>query len=389
VNLVVYAAKNLKRNQLRLALTALGGMLAVLVFLVLRTVLWTWNLGTTLAAKDRLGTRDRVSFINTLPKRYAEDIVTHIPGVKAVCFANWWGGQDPKDEHNFFATLAVDPATLLDVYPEFQISPEARQRWLGDKQAALIGENLARHMKVKEGDKVVLTSQIFHGMHEFHVAGIYTTSSMAVDKSSFYFHWDYMNEQLPERRRDQVGWIITRIDDPRQSAATQRAIDKMFEERDSPTLTQSERELQNSFLGMFSSILVAIQVVSVVILVILLLILGNTIAMGARERTYEYGVLRALGFRPGHIAGFIVGEGLLIGLLGGVFGLALGWLLIRGIGGFVEQMSFGYMFPYFQLAGETAALGLGAALLMGGLAAAIPAWRASRLSTTAALRRVG
>ena len=35
----------------------------------------------------------------------------------------------------------------------------------------------------------------------------------------------------------------------------------------------------------------------IAILAIMLLIVGNTIAMGVRERTYEYGVLKALGFR--------------------------------------------------------------------------------------------
>ncbi len=43
-------------------------------------------------------------------------------------------------------------------------------------------------------------------------------------------------------------------------------------------------------------------IVSVVILLIMMLILGNTIAMGVRERTSEYGVLRAIGFLPEHVA---------------------------------------------------------------------------------------
>ena len=50
---------------------------------------------------------------------------------------------------------------------------------------------------------------------------------------------------------------------------------------------------------MFSAILKALDIVSAVILVIMMLILGNTIAMGVRERTSEYGVLRAIGFLAG------------------------------------------------------------------------------------------
>ena len=39
----------------------------------------------------------------------------------------------------------------------------------------------------------------------------------------------------------------------------------------------------------------------------MMLVLGNTIAMGVRERTFEYGILRAMGFLPRQIAFFILG----------------------------------------------------------------------------------
>jgi putative ABC transport system permease protein len=50
---------------------------------------------------------------------------------------------------------------------------------------------------------------------------------------------------------------------------------------------------------MFGAILNAMDLASVLILGIVLLILGNTIAMGARERTGEYGIMRAIGFGRG------------------------------------------------------------------------------------------
>ena len=65
------------------------------------------------------------------------------------------------------------------------------------------------------------------------------------------------------------------------------AIDKVFDEKDTQTLSQDERAFNTSFLAAFSAILTVINVVSVVLLVIMMLILGNTIAMGVRERTNE------------------------------------------------------------------------------------------------------
>src|SRR5258708_20849733 len=110
-----------------------------------------------------------------------------------------------------------------------------------------------------------------------------------------------MEDVLRVERRDKVGWIVTRVDAPGQVADISLAFDKSFEEREVPTLSADERSFNTSFLAMFSSLLDAVDIISGVLLVIMMLILGNTIAMGVRERTGEYGVLRAIAFLPKHV----------------------------------------------------------------------------------------
>jgi putative ABC transport system permease protein len=326
----------------------------------------------------------------SLPYRYIEDIRNTFvgKGIKQSTFMNWFGGKDPKDDKNFYAKIAVEQQTFLDVYDEVVVSPEAKQRWLADPQGAIIGANLAKKLGVKEGDKLNVLGDIFPGMWEFHVSAIYTSKAKSFDESGMYFHWDYLNNTLPPGRKDQIGWIVSRIDNPAQSAAMVKAVDKLFDDRDTQTLTQSERELNASFLGMFAALLSVFNIASVVILLILGLILGNTIAMGVRERTYEYGVLRALGFRPGHIGMFVLSEAVLIGLLGGAAGLALGFLVVSGTGPWLVQ-NMGGFFPYFEVDVKSGLIALGAAVAMAVVAGAIPAYRASRLQVVNALRRVG
>ncbi len=41
---------------------------------LLRTVVWSWTSASEFSAKDRIATRHKVSFVMTLPKRYAEEI---------------------------------------------------------------------------------------------------------------------------------------------------------------------------------------------------------------------------------------------------------------------------------------------------------------------------
>jgi len=128
--------------------------------------------------------------------------------------------------------------------------------------------------------------------------------------------------------------------------------------------------------------------VSLVILLIMTLILANTIAMSVRERTHEYGVLRAIGFPPGHILGFVVGESLLISVVGGLLGIGLVWLLINHGAGPVMAENMNGIFQNFFAPGWVLAVALGAAVGLGAVAGAVPAILASRLKVTDALRRL-
>src|SRR5262249_23236850 len=143
-----------------------------------------------------------------------------------------------------------------------------------------------------------------------------------------------------------------------------------------------------SFLAGASQIFTAINVISIVILLIMMLILGNTIAMGVRERTNEYGVLKALGFSSGHLAMFVLAEATILGLAGAALGVLIAYPFIEnGLGRWLEE-NMGSIFPYFRIDPRAVIASLGAGVLLALLAASIPATRASRLHVVDALRRV-
>ena len=380
--------RNVWRNKTRTSLTILGGAVAVLAFILLRTVLWAWNVGVEYSAKDRLATRHKVSLIMPVPKRYVDNI-RQLPGIKQTTWANWFGGKDPRRPDEFFSTLAVDPPSFFEVYSEMSVPPADMAKWKEDRRGAIVGDVLARKLGVKVGDKVTLQGTIFPGDWEFNVDGIYVATQKSVDRSQLLFHWAYLNETLPERNKDLVGWIISRIDNPSQSANLSLAVDKLFDEKDVQTTTMSERSMNNSFMAAFSAILTALNIVSVIILLIMMLILGNTIAMGVRERTREYGVLRALGFSPKHVATFVIGEALTIGVLAGALGCALSYPVVQlGMGRWLEE-NMGAFFPYFRVSLETALVAALLSVLLGAVSAIIPAMQASKLTIIDALRRVG
>jgi len=402
VNLGSIAARNIGRNKVRTAMTVLGGVVALTAFVLIRTVIAAWNVAVEYAAKDRLATRHKVSFVIPLPKKYMDvirgDEMKKL-GVKESTWLNWFGARDPRFPDEFFANCACDAPSFLAVYDEVVLAKEDRERWLGDRQGAILGDVLARKLGVKVGDRLTLQGTIFPGDWTFNVSGIYTASRKSMDRSQLFFHWDYLNDTVNERVRerggdpdeegfDKIGWVVSRIDDPARGADISAAIDRAFEERDDQTETMSEKQMQNSFMGMFSAILTALDIVSFIILAILGMILGNTVAMGVRERTNEYGVLRALGFSPGHVFRLVLGEAVAVGVVAGIVGMAVAFPFVElGMGRWLEEY-MGAWFPYFRIDGKTLVLGFLLPVALGAVGALIPAFQASRLSVTDALRRV-
>ncbi len=388
MNLATYAGRNLFRRKGRTILTVLAVAVAVLIFCVIRTVVGAFNAGADEAASDRLATRHKISITMQLPMNYIGEL-RGIDGVETATWANWFGAKDPKKRTPFFAGFAADHLTWFDVMDEMEVSPEALAEWKTTANGAILGDVLARTLEVKVGDRLVITSDIYPGDWEFKVVGIYMPKRRTVDRNSMVFRWDYLNnDPRAEFSRDQIGWSMSRLTAGAKGAEVSRRIDAVFAERDDQTLTMSERAFQLSFLGAFAAVLTAFDLVSLVILLIMTMILANTIAMSVRERTHEYGILRAVGFHPGHILGFILGESILVAIVGGVVGVLLTLLLVNGLmGPYVEENMAG-MFPYFSAPIGVLVLALGMAVLLGVVAGVLPAYRASRLRVTDALRRL-
>jgi putative ABC transport system permease protein len=107
-------------------------------------------------------------------------------------------------------------------------------------------------------------------------------------------------------------------------------------------------------------------------------------AMTARERYGEYATLKALGFSNGFVAMLIYAESVGIALLGGLMGIAVTFPLAN-----VFASTIGSILAGFKVSRETLMMQLMAALIIGVVAAAIPAWRAARVRIVDGLRAIG
>jgi putative ABC transport system permease protein len=366
-------------------LTILGITIAILAFGLLRTVISAWYAGVNASSATRLISRNAISLVFSLPISYLEKI-RHVEGVKGVSYANWFGGVYIT-EKNFFPNFAIEPASYLDLYPEFNLSADDKRSFVSDRKGCVVGRKLAERFNWKIGDTITLKGTIFPGNWEFVLRGIYSGTEKSTDEAQFFFHWDYLNETLRKtvpRRADQIGVLVIGLKSPQTAADTSLAVDALFRNSLAETLTETEKAFQLSFVSMTEAIVVALRIVSFVVIIIILAVVANTMAMTARERIGEYAIFKAMGFRSHHIAGMIFGESLFITMAGCILGVLLTFPVAQKFG---EMM--GSFFPVFIVENSTIYLDIAFSLLVGIIAALFPTWRATTIKIADGLRRIG
>jgi len=377
--------RNAFRHKLRTALTILGITVAILSFGLLRTFINAWYSGAEASSASRLVTRNATSLIFPLPLAY-KDKIRQVDGVKEVSWGSWFGGIY-IEEKNFFANYAVDAKSYIDLYSEYVLHQDQKEAFFRDRRGCFAGRKLVERFHWKIGDIITLKGTIFSGNWEFVLRGIYHGKNENADETVFFFHWDYLNEVLKRRGSifaDQVGFYMIGVTDPNRAAEVAQAIDKTFKNSLAETLTETEKAFFLSFISMSDAIIVAIQLVSFVVIIIIIAVTANTMAMTARERIGEYAIFKTLGYRGWRIAGMIVGESLLITMIGCLLGIALTPPATA-----VFKTLLGAYFPGFTVKMETVYMALGASILVGLCAAIIPTWRAMNIRIADGLRRIG
>jgi putative ABC transport system permease protein len=377
--------KNVFRHRLRTILTILALAMTMTAFCVLRTLVDAWYIGVEASSPNRLVTRNKVSLIYMLPAAYGKRIL-QVEGVTGIGAGLWYAGVY-KDKKNFFPQFAISGLDYLDLYPEFILSDAERKAFARERRACIAGKKVAERFGWKIGDVIPLQGTVFPGNLELVLTGIYRGARPNVDETALFFHLDYINETFKKASpdlADKIGWYIVRIKDPAQAAQVSRDIDHLFENSLAETLTETEKAFQMGFVAMTEAIVVAITVISFAVILIMLLVLANTMAMTARERTSEYAVFKALGFGPWFVHFLISGESMAISLMGGLLGIILCFpgvkILHHGLENFL---------PIMQVNSSTVVIAALASVVMGFIAGLPPTARIVRMPVADALRHMG
>ncbi len=383
-----FLRRNLLRNRRRSLLTLLSIAASLFLVVVLEGLLGHLDDMPRLdGSEKRLIVRRATSFKDPLPESFGARIES-VPGVRGVCgLVLYWGVYRSLDPENFFAKLALDPEEIQANYPETRGAdpetglprPDLIDRFIADRRGASAGINLYEKYGWKLGDRVVFQGIGFPDV-ELTLRSCYT----GPEKSTFYFHRDYLEELMGQPGHVTFFNVIceTEEDVPRVAAA----IDTLFANSEAPTITETEKAFQGAFVQMLGNVRFLLRSIAAACAFAMLCVAANTLAMTARERAHEIAVLKTLGFTPRLILGLMLGEVTVLCALAAALGAGAAVALFA-VEGPMHDLGGGFL-RGFRVPLPLAAAAIPGGVLVGWIAAAVPFLRVVRAPIAPALRRV-
>ena len=379
--------RNVFRKKTRTVLTTSSIVLVLVLIVTLVSLLRAMEQDPSGGkGANRIVVQHATGLANFLPLSQRQRI-EQIPGVVAVTPEIWFGGvyKDDRPE-NFFGQLSCDPTIFFSkIFDDATLDPAVEKTFRENRNAFVAGKALEDKFHWKPGDHIQLRGTYIPVTLDLVYAGPYH----AGDESNIFFSNEYLNQSQWFGANRVTGLYYIKVASGEEIPRVTAAIDKMFENSDAPTKTLTEKQFQESFMEMMGNIKGLIRGISVVILFAVTLIVANTVAMSARERVTEIAVMRTLGFRPGHVLGFILSESVLMALLGGALGVVLAkWVIIPGM---VKGMQTTPMAPFllnFKVDWGILFSAFAISVGVGILAGFVPAIRSSQIRIVDGLRKV-
>lgn len=361
--------KNPFRNKTRTALAVVGIAIGIATIVALGII--TDGLKASTEETLKAGGADftvveaNVSdmFLSQIEEDYA-DKIKNLSGVNEA--VGVLTTVQPIGGNPYFVVIGIPPEKLS--LSGMKITSGA-QFTAGDEKEVIIGKVAAEKLNQNVGDTLTI------GKEEYKIVGLFETGDLQQDGGAFM---SLDNLQEMEDKSGKVTMIYVKIKNDAKVEDVTNNVEDLYGEN--LTTISSLEDLQNVDQGL-NTIDTASWAISLLAIVIGGIGVINTMIMSVYERTREIGVLKAVGWKDQRILSMILGESIVLTFLAGIVGIILGLVAIQalislGMGGFIKPV---YSPSVFLRA-------LGVALTVGLIGGFYPAYRASRLPPTEALR---
>ncbi|NKM70643.1 ABC transporter permease [Rhizobium laguerreae] len=369
--------RNTWRKPLRATLLMFSVGVAFLIYGLTASFL-SGSQGAAGASDTLLGVFNRSGRAQPLPLAYLNRIAAD-SDVAAVAYMTRMRGFVDV-EKNVVMTSAVDPRLIAAANgDELGLTPVLISALEEGRDWVLVGRALAEAQGWSVGQRIGVTSHLTRedGSRNwsFEIAGIFEGADASTDTYFMITRYDAVNAARA-RGKDTVDGFVVRPRPGVSSGVLAARIDALFANSAAPTRTQSEKQFLEAFLRQFADIGLIVSLVVGAAFVTILMIVVNTMLFAVRERSFEIGVMKVLGFSRGRIIALILGETLFVFAVGGAGGLVLAKLATLFAG------------PEFGLAFTSSVLAKSVAIIaaLGLLTGLLPAVNAMRLPIINAFR---
>ncbi len=386
----ILAVNSIRHRKLRSWLTVIGIIIGVAAIISLITV--SRSLESTIKDQFEQFGANRIMIAakgfqgpGTMSAGLTSDdvkIIEDIGGFDYVLAGLFRNGEVKYKGETGFTLIAALPA---EHYHQFYLDSgievkDGRAIKAQEKYVAVVGSRAAKEMFSKElrvGNKIIV-----HNV-EFKIVGILDEIGNAQDDNQVTIPLESAREIFEEAKR--VDTIIAQVKTTSEIPELQKKIEKELERKRGDTnfqvLTASQiLEQIGQVLGVMQVVLVGIAAISLLVGAIGIM---NSMYTSVLERTKEIGIMKAIGARNAHILQIFLMESGLIGLVGGVFGTALGTGMALAIGPIAKSAGFTLN---ITIEPSVVLFGLLFAFILGVLSGILPAYQASKLKPVDALK---
>lgn len=375
--------RSLTQRKMRTGLTIFGIALGIFAVVVMGGMSEHMNLMVDRSIKlmaDDIQVQSDGTFggVGTLDESKIRQI-KRVPGVKDA-HGVLLTALDPEDGGGGFGSGDM----VFGVLPEKQLKDlkltSGRYLVPGDEYKALVGSSIARKFNLKVGDELEIKSKKMKGSSSItHTRNV---SVVGVLEYSGTFFDSSVNMPLEAAQKfykmeNTVSFIYAEPAPGTDSSLLAKRIDLSVEKVKSQSPEQLRKDIEGQ-LVFFGLITISAAVLAAIIGGLSVM---NTMLMSVSERTKEFGLLKALGAERKNILFMTMGEAALMGVIGGITGIAAGSVLVHFLNKSFEAQGS----ALFAITPRLVVIGLLFAISLGIICGTYPAYRATKMSPMEAL----